>query len=234
MVFYNLLIRSMGWDPEIKLPKDIKSHYELENKPFVGCLSHSNNWEFLLWILYRYANPIFNKHPPVLLMVGSLVDRFSWITKRMNCIGIYKDQKNGKTNYQRVIDEINKLNTRLVILDPSGDSRYPIPWKNGYYRIAQELKWDIRVLGFDFEKKQLVLGNPISYTLPQDQVESFLKHEIKEIVPLRPQNLCTSVRDHDINQLAFISNTSAYLWLIFLTLIIFGLIYLTHYYLSDY
>lgn len=226
MSTYNLILKSIGWDPIIKLPQDVKSYSELKHKPFVACLSHTTFWEFPLWVLYRYSNDIFTKYPPVLLMSGKFVDSYPSITKRMNCVGIYKDKKNGKTNFQRVISEIKKLQTHLVILDPSGNATQAKPWRSGYYYIAKELGWDLRAIGFDFEKKQLIVSDPISSNLPKEQVESYLQHQMSYIIPRYPDNLIFDIQPHNQYKVSTISTPTIILWLLLLFIIFIIIIFL--------
>lgn len=186
-----LSIYSMGWEPDIVLPSDMRSINDIVDKPFIACLSHTTIWEFFLWIFYRNSYDILDEYPPVLLTNGKLVDKYPWITKKMECFPIYRDQKD---NYSKILEYIKNNKTRIVIVAPSGEATKPKPWKTGYYNIAKELGWDMRVIGFDFVKKQLIVGKAVSYKLPLNITQQRLQKDMAKIVPLYPKNSYVPVK----------------------------------------
>jgi hypothetical protein len=138
-------------------------------------------------------NQKFDKFPYKQILDGANVIRLS--NKRWT-------KKQGYVS--KVVDIINEKRYNICILAPSGKDKEPLPWKTGYYYIAQSLGWDLKVVGFDFETKRLKTGSSISSNLPIKVVQSFLCKEMADIVPLRPRNSWTSVRPYNKNKLSFI------------------------------
>jgi hypothetical protein len=136
------------------------------------------------------------------------------ITTKTDQNGIFTFSKLPAGNYslkcrrkgyvEKIVDIIKKKKYNICILAPSGKDKQPLPWKSGYYYIAKSLGWDLRVVGFDFEKKRLKVGNIISSSYEMEIAQAFLQKEMEDIVPLRPQNSWTPVRHYDKKKLSFI------------------------------
>jgi hypothetical protein len=211
---YTSILISCGWNPIIQ-----KKNLFTNN--WVGCLSHTAGpQEFFLWLLYiknhedlsrtcllMADNPKFEKFP------------YKQILDSVNVIRLSDKRWKTKQGYvEKIVDIIKKKKYNICILAPSGKDKQPLPWKTGYYYIAKSLGWDLRVVGFDFETKRLKIGNIISSSYEITIAEEFLQKEMEDIVPLRPQNSWTAVRNYDKKKLSFIKIDSI------LTLFIISLI----------
>ena len=132
-----------------------------------------------------------------------------------------------------------KKKYNICILAPSGKDKEPLPWKTGYYYIAKSLGWDLRVVGFDFESKRLKIGNIISSSYPIEKSQDFLQKEMEDIVPMRPENSWTPIRQHDKKKISFINLdlTMIFFFLVLITWIVIMKIYkisFFHIFLSAY
>jgi hypothetical protein len=138
-------------------------------------------------------NPKFEKFP------------FKQILDSVNVIRLSNKRWKTKQGYvEKIVDIIKKKKYNICILAPSGKDKQPLPWKSGYYYIAKSLGWDLKVVGFDFETKRLKVGNIISSSHEIEIVQEFLQKQMEDIVPLRPQNSWTAVRNYDKKNLSFV------------------------------
>jgi hypothetical protein len=197
---YTSILISCGWNPIIQTKS-------LFTNNWVGCLSHTAGpHEFFLWLLYiknhedlsrtcllMADNPKFEKFP------------YKQILDSVNVIRLSDKRWKTKQGYvEKIVDIIKKKKYNICVLAPSGKDKQPLPWKTGYYYIAKSLGWDLRVVGFDFETKRLKVGNIISSAYEIAIAQEFLQKEMEDIVPLRPQNSWTAVRNYDKKKLSFI------------------------------
>lgn len=213
---YKNIIRYLGWNPIIQKKTQLSTNW-------VGCLSHTaGNHEFFLWLLYMNSekrfdktcllmadNPKFNKFPYKNILDSANVIRLSG-----------KRWKKSQGYVQKIVDIIKTKGYNSCILAPSGKDKEPLPWKTGYYYIAKSLGWNLRTVGFDFEKKRLKIGSCFPSTLPIHTVQSFLQTEMADIVPLRPKNSYTPIRKHNKNNISFI-NINYHIILLLVTSILF-------------
>jgi len=197
---YTSILISCGWNPIIQIKNPFTTNW-------VGCLSHTAGLhEFFLWLLYIKNHEDLSR--TCLLMADNpKFETFPYkqILDSVNVIRLSDKRWKTKQGYvEKIVDIIKKKKYNICILAPSGKDKQPLPWKSGYYYIAKSIGWDLRVVGFDFETKRLKIGNIISSSYDIEIAQKFLQKEMEDIVPLRPQNSWTAVRNYIHQRLSFI------------------------------
>lgn len=181
----------MGWSP--LTADDIEKINKYPRT--VVIFSHSTYADFCLLLLYMMA------HPNELGYVRTLVKpqpfkRFGTILRRLGAIPSTRleDSQGGAVN--RIVNELKEWDRCIFLISPKG-SIVKREWRTGYYHIARELDAHLRVAGLDYEKKCTIVSNEISSSEPESKVREFLQNELKEIVPLFPNEEVVPIRSHD-------------------------------------
>lgn len=180
----------MGWN--------LISHDVLQklrkSKRSVIVFSHTSYFDFYILILYLLA------YPRELKSVKTLVKpqpfkHFGWILRRFGAIPATKvDDKNGGA-VNRITNELKHLDSFMFLISPKG-SILKREWRSGYYHIAKQLNVPLKVAGLDYETQKIIVSDEIDSNKSESDIESFLKDELKEIVPLFPKEEVVDVRPY--------------------------------------
>ena len=192
----------LGWDA------NINTRFKKKMKPFVACLSHTTKWELFIFSLYKYHEK-FKRG--VLVMAPQYHKMLGDYAKYIDCIPATKLEESGKGFVKKTAEYMrsNRDKYDWIIIAPEGSLKAR-EWKTGYYWLAKELGWEIRVTGLDFDNLTTWLSKPISSRHKIEKVQKFLKKQMGKIVPLHPKKQIVKVREHkktrvcDLSMIMFI------------------------------
>ena len=199
------VLELLGWDTDMCMDENKFR----KMKPCVACLSHTSKWELFIFSLYKYHDK-FKRG--VLVMAPQYHAMLGKFAHYIDCIPSTRleDTGNGFVKNTAKFMRENSDKYDWIIIAPEGSLRAK-EWRSGYYWLARELGWDIRVTGLDFERLNTWISNPISSRHDIKKVEKFLKKQMKNIVPLNEEGQIVRVRSHmqpkvvEYDNVAFIS-----------------------------
>jgi len=201
-----IALRLLGWHLEVELPPDLKSPEEFKEKPCILLLSHTSVfYDAFYYTLFMFASPKMREMKPLVVTIGTFPSPF--LKDYLNHYSIPDCKRRGKSVTEDVCERARRDGNRAIIIDPSGWAEGPGKWRTGWYHIARKMGWGIRVCGFDFYKKKLVIGpyypapTPIGELSEEgvkaeiDSMELEFKDEMSMIVPYQPKNYPHHCRD---------------------------------------
>ncbi len=184
------ILELLGWDTEMCMSEEKFSKI----KPCVACLSHTSKWELFIFSLYKFHSK-FKRG--VLVMAPQYHEMLGKFAEYIDCIPSTRLEDAGlgfvKNTAKFMRDNKDKYD--WIIIAPEGSLRAK-EWRSGYYWLAKELGWEIRVTGLDFERLNTWISEPISSNKSKDKVEKFLKKQMSNIVPLNEDGQIVRVREH--------------------------------------
>ena len=209
----------LGWDTNVS-KKIIRI-----KKPFVACLSHTSKWELFIFSLYKF-NEKFQRG--VIVMAPQYHAMLGKYAKYIDCIPSTKLEDKNKGFVKKTANYLreNKDKYDWIIIAPEGSLKAK-EWRSGYYWLAKELGWEIRVTGLDFENLNTWISKPISSKHSQKTVEKFLKRQMGKIVPLKPEGQIVKVRAHKKRRLFDFHNI--FFIIILITFISLLIVYIVRY-----
>jgi hypothetical protein len=186
----------LGWEHF----DEIRAHeYKKKGKNYVLTFSHTSVWDGVIFILYKFAHPdIFrNSKIPVKPQIYDSLPR--WAHSFLDHLGFIKSTAYEKKNGGFVGSTIELLKNKkdfLFIISPKG-KREKSPWRSGYYTIGQTLNCDYIACGLDYEKKKILMFEPISgKDKTKEEVDTILQKQLEQIIPLNIEYSEVCLRKH--------------------------------------
>jgi len=175
-------LRLCGWKPlSAKSETNI-----LRNTRAIYAFPHTSYWDFYIFLCYMLAYPHLIDNVKILVKPGPFVYA-GWLLRRLGCLPATSINDKGHGCVSRITEDLKHLDHFKFTISPKGSIERK-PWRNGYYYIGVGLEAVFVVAGLDYRRKELVVRDQsISYTEGLDKVESFLKEEMRHIVPLYPE-----------------------------------------------
>lgn len=190
-LFAKLTLVIMGWE---LLTDDIFYRLNQYNRT-VLVFSHTSYVDFYILTLYLFAYPCLISNIRTLVKPQPFVYA-GWILRRFGAIpATAVDDKQGGA-VERITNELKAQERWNFLISPKG-SILRRPWRSGYYVIAKELGAYLRVIGADYEKKKIVISDEIFSDKDESVIKNKLETELKEIVPLFPEEEIVPIRNHD-------------------------------------
>jgi hypothetical protein len=192
----------------------------------IMAISHSSVWDALIFLIYKYAYPEILSNS-LIVVKPQIYDAVPlWVQSILDKIGFVKatayEQKNG--GFVKATSELlNQKKKFLFLISPKG-ARENYPWRSGYFALAKELGCNVCACGLDYEKKKIVVFEPISVKdKTREEVEPILQKQIGSIVPLYPN--CSEVELRQFNP----SRTSLFRISFFIIMLILFIFFLYYY-----
>jgi len=209
---FRAILLFFGWS---LLSEDVLTKMN-KYKRAVLVFSHTSYCDFYIMALYLLAYPQYLGFVNVLMKpqpfeyAGGLLRFFGGIpaTKVEN--------KNGGST-MKTVEELRKKKRSYLLLSPKG-TIVKKEWRTGYYYIAKELEAPIMVVGLDFETKDIYLSSEVFCDKEEPVVRKLLYEDLKNIVPLYPEEEVVEIRKHDESKRSFVSLKNTY----FLGILILG------------
>ncbi len=201
--FFKFLLFVMGWKGVSE--REIKA---LKGKPkAIFVFSHTSFWDLGIFFLLRMAYPRLSEDMYTIVTPWAF-ERWEWrakLLRRCNCIKATRLEDSGLGFVDSTVNFLRPKDRYFLLISPEG-KRSASPWRSGYYHIAKNLGVPIRTVGLDYEQKQIRFE---SYRDPKNAshevMETNLKQDMGEIVPLYPKGSFVPIREHDIKKRAVIN-----------------------------
>jgi 1-acyl-sn-glycerol-3-phosphate acyltransferase len=151
----------MGWKIIGSFSTDIKKY-------IIAVAPHTSNWDFVIGVI---ARSILRLQKAKFLGKSQLFKApYGWFFRWLGGYPVYRDQH--KDMVQQVVDIFNQHEEFVLAIAPEGTRKKVQKLKTGFYYIALQARVPIVPCGFDFEKKQIVIGNPL---YPSGNLDNDLK-----------------------------------------------------------
>lgn len=162
----------------------------------VVIFSHTTYADFYIFTLYLLAFP--DELKDVRILVKPQPFKYAgWILRKLGAIPATKFNEYGGGSVAKIIEEVKDQEKLIFLISPKG-TIVKSEWRSGYLAIAKELKANFMVSGLDYEKKILKLSDSIEYTEGKEkEIEIYLKNQLKDIVPLFPEDEVVEIRRHN-------------------------------------
>jgi 1-acyl-sn-glycerol-3-phosphate acyltransferase len=147
--FFIWMYKITGWSIDGDIP---------DAKKFLLIVGpHTSFWDFPVGIA---AKSILN-FKGVFLGKAELfrVPVIGWVLKKMGGIPVIRERNTNMVDF--VVDLYNKSDQMVVVLTPEGTRSYVPKWKTGFYYMAKKANVPLVLCGFDFEKKKIILQEPL-------------------------------------------------------------------------
>ncbi len=154
---YILLFRLAGWKLNGSIPTDIK-------KCIIAVAPHTSNWDFLIGVAARSALKI--QKAQFLGKSQLFKPPFGWFFRALG--GHPVERTTSQEMVEQVIRIFNSHDEFILAMAPEGTRRKVEKLRTGFYYIAKGAHVPIILMGFDFRKKEVVIG-PILH--PTDSVD---------------------------------------------------------------
>lgn len=198
------ILKLLGWNSKI----DIKNE---TTKPFVGVFCYTSQLDWILYAMYYLSRFNILSNKCILMDPNYFYGYMQMIYKKCNALP-YDDNISSKELVEKVVDCLQKKQYKGCIISPKKFAENT-KWLPDYFNIAKKMNWDIRVIGFDYEKKCAVIGPPHAPTTLQE-IQPKLKKEMFTIVPYNLQYNDVSVRSFDSQKHGFVNVSNIILFLL--------------------
>lgn len=189
-----VILFSMGWsliDPKFfdKVTKRDRS---------VLIFSHTSYADFYIMALYLLSYPRRLHHVRTLIKPQPFQYAGSLLTSLGAIPATKLEDKNGGA-VNRIVSELKKWDKCLFLISPKG-TIVKSEWRSGYYHIAQQLNANLMAAGLDYERKCIIVCDDIDYNNSEAVISNFLQEQLKDIVPLFPDDEVVTIRPHETNK----------------------------------
>jgi 1-acyl-sn-glycerol-3-phosphate acyltransferase len=148
-----LLFKLMGWKVVGSFPTDLKKY-------IVAVAPHTSNWDFVIGVM---ARSIVHLQKARFLGKSQLFRApYGWFFRWLG--GYPVERSSHHDMVHQVVDIFNRHERFILAIAPEGTRKKVQKLKTGFYFIAVQAKVPIIPCGFDFEKKEIVIGQPFNPT----------------------------------------------------------------------
>jgi 1-acyl-sn-glycerol-3-phosphate acyltransferase len=144
--FYLLCFKIFGWKVAGRLP-DLKKY-------ICAIAPHTSNWDFLVGVA---ARSILRVHRAKFLGKSQLFRKpYGWIFRSIGGIPVFRDKSHDMVDQVAAI--IRESDEFILAIAPEGTRKKVTKLRTGFWYIAKAAGIPIVPLGFDFRKKEVVIG----------------------------------------------------------------------------
>jgi 1-acyl-sn-glycerol-3-phosphate acyltransferase len=157
-VLYKLLFKSFGWKINGSLPRGLRKYV-------IAVAPHTSNWDFLVGIAARSILKITDAK---FLAKSQLFTPLSgWLFRALGGYPVERSTSNDMVAQVAAI--INSRPEFILAIAPEGTRKKVERLKTGFYHIARAANIPIVPVGFDYEKKEVVVGDALyPHTMEED------------------------------------------------------------------
>jgi hypothetical protein len=187
----------------------------------IWTFAHTTNWDALVFLLYKFAYPEYGKRLRMVVKPQVYDSIPKWTHSILDNIGFIKatayENKNGGF-VRSVVDRLQQEKEFSFLISPKG-KRDNSAWRSGYYAIANELNCELVACGLDYERKTIVVFDPITISgRSREEIDQILQKKLEEIVPLNIECSEVKIRKHNKQNIGIVAISFAIIALmIFMT-----------------
>jgi 1-acyl-sn-glycerol-3-phosphate acyltransferase len=154
--FYRFMFRITGWKVTGNFP-DLKKY-------IIAVAPHTSNWDFPVGIAARSILHI--EHAKFLGKSQLFKPPLGWIFRKLG--GYPVDRSSSQDMVNQVARYFETHDRFLLAIAPEGTRKKVDKLRTGFYYIARKANVPIIPVGFDFARKEVVVGSPL---YPSDNVD---------------------------------------------------------------
>lgn len=161
------------------------------NKLIIAVAPHTSNWDFPLGLAVKFALRLdlsfMGKHT---LFQGP----FGWMFRAFGGIPIERSKAHGVV--AQMVEQFQKRENLVLALAPEGTRKRVDKWKTGFLQIAAQAKVPVLLVGIDYKKKEIVIGETrqIGDNIPRE-LQSSLAF-FATVTGKHPENCNTVIADN--------------------------------------
>jgi len=168
------IFKIIGWKVEGTFPSELKKY-------IIAVAPHTSNWDFPVGVL---ARSVLHIEKAKFLGKDSLFKPpFGWFFRWLG--GYPVDRSNRHDVVQQVVNIFNNHDEFIVAMAPEGTRKKVEKLRTGFYFIAKGANIPIIPVGFDFEKKVIIVREPF---YPTDNLEADIQVLIKFYSTIKGKN----------------------------------------------
>jgi 1-acyl-sn-glycerol-3-phosphate acyltransferase len=147
---YHMLFRLFGWKINGDFPADLKKY-------IIALAPHTSNWDFVVGVAARSILRIQKTK----FLAKSQLFRFpyGWIFRRLG--GYPVERTSPHDMVKQAADLFNSHDHFILAITPEGTRKKVEKLRTGFYHIAKAAHVPIIPVGFDFKKKEVIIGTPL-------------------------------------------------------------------------
>jgi 1-acyl-sn-glycerol-3-phosphate acyltransferase len=144
---YLLLFKMFGWKANGSMPGDIK-------KFVIAIAPHTSNWDFIVGLA---ARSILRIHKAQFLGKSQLFKPpFGWFFRALG--GHPVERTTSQDMVEQVVRIFNRHDEFILAMAPEGTRKRVQKLRTGFYYIAKGARVPIIPVGFDFAKREVIVG----------------------------------------------------------------------------
>lgn len=193
-MLFSVILTYLGW--KLPTPTEVEKVRMYDKKVVV--FSHTSYWDFWVMMMFMISNPSLFGDVYTVMKPQPFKGVQGIILRSLGFIASTRKEESGKGFVKKVTRVLRKKDKFLLLISPKGTIAPVGRWRTGYYYIAKELNVPILTVGFDYERRKVVVLN---YTTVKEgtaeEISQRLIWEMDCIVPLNPEWTLSNVRIHD-------------------------------------
>jgi 1-acyl-sn-glycerol-3-phosphate acyltransferase len=131
---------------------------------------HTSAWDFIIGLAIK--NELKIKEGHFLGKKELFESGFGWFFKKMGGIPVDRSSPTGLVD--QVAAAFSEHDRFILAMSPEGTRKRVEKLKTGFYHIAKKASVPIIPIGFDFLKKEVVIGSPIYPTLEAEDMKHII------------------------------------------------------------
>jgi 1-acyl-sn-glycerol-3-phosphate acyltransferase len=151
------------------------------SKMVIAVAPHTSAWDVVVGLAARHLIPI--KHAYFLGKKELFDGAFGWFFRAVGGTPVDRFSSHGVV--QQVADKFKERPVFRIAMSPEGTRKKVDKLRTGFYYIAKEANVPIQLIGFDFTKKEVIIG-PLIY--PSANEAADLKQIISFFAPVEGKN----------------------------------------------
>ncbi len=196
--FFRFLLWLIGWK---QMNPAICEKAKVIEKAVV-IFPHTSSWDFMVLILYKFSNPVVFKDVYIVVKPQFFEGPLKGFFKYLKCIPATKYEQKGGGFIKRTTDLFKNKERFHIMISPEG-RRIKTAWQSGYYRLSEQLKCPVYIVGTCYYRKEIMFFGPFNKN-PLEPLLSFenrIKERAKLIVPLIPENKFVGTSESLLNKI---------------------------------
>jgi 1-acyl-sn-glycerol-3-phosphate acyltransferase len=147
---YLFFFKLFGWKITGHFPEDVRKY-------IIAVGPHTSNWDFVVGIA---ARSILRIQKSKFLGKSQLFKApYGWFFKMLGGYPVDRTQSHDVTD--QVAEIFSRHESFVLAVAPEGTRKKVVKLKTGFYYIALKAQVPIIPVGFDFSKKEVILGVPL-------------------------------------------------------------------------
>ena len=195
-----LALKSAGWT----IP-DSAAKERLRNiKRCVAIYPHTSFWDFCMYVAFTYLDKEIGSRCCALVN-SRFTSKFEFLKKFGAIESTRRETKNGGL-IDKLYNELSGREEFLFLISPKGSMESHHEWRSGFYALAKRLNCPIVPLGFDFEKRIVIIKEPYDVSnMTLEEAIATGKERLASIIPYNPDRAEYPLDDHNYNQIGMVS-----------------------------